>query len=41
MPSGTSSGRSPIKAVLTDTQFWVPFAVFLMGIGILIFVTGS
>jgi hypothetical protein len=36
MPSKVS-GRQTIRAILTDTQFWIPALVLLGGIALLVF----
>jgi len=30
-----------VKAVLTDSHFWVPFVVLVAGIGLLVFLHGQ
>jgi len=30
-------GEAVLKAILTDSQFWIPFAVLLVGIALLVF----
>jgi hypothetical protein len=37
-PSQTGHSRSCLIAILTDIQFWIPFAVLLVGIVLLKFV---
>lgn len=32
-----ATGESVFKAIFTDSQFWVPFLVLLLGIALLIF----
>jgi len=31
------SSRSLVRLILTDVQFWLPIAILLVGIGLLIF----
>jgi hypothetical protein len=33
--------RGGVKAVLTDSHFWVPFVVLLAGIGLLVVLHGQ
>lgn len=36
-----SMARGGVKAVLTDSHFWVPFMVLLAGIGLLVVLHGQ
>jgi len=31
--------KTPIKAILTDSHFWLPLVVLLLGAGLLLFIS--
>jgi hypothetical protein len=32
---------STVRAILTDIQFWIPAAVLIFGVGLLVFIHGK
>ncbi len=32
---------STVRAILTDIQFWIPAAVLILGVGLLVFIHGK
>jgi hypothetical protein len=36
-----SGGKTMVRAVLTDVQFWIPAVVLALGVALLVFIHGN
>ena len=41
MPGDRDDPPKILRAILTDVQFWIPTAVLVVGVGLLVFIHGK